>query len=307
MPHHIHLDPDLPTFIAVEGVRDISRSMRRVRFAGAGVRTYLSKPRIPNIKLFFPEDSGELSLPTLMSTVQSGPEAIAQVFPLIKPRVRTYTVRNYDVEAGWLEVDFVRHGAEGLASSWVESAQPGDVLGVPGGGGRLPAPSKWIGLLADDTGLPAALQILSDLPPEQRGVAVFEVDGEQDHLPVEAPAGVEVQWLHRDGISPGSSRLLLDAALDLDIPEPYEDTFIWAGAESRVIREIRKRARGLGVPRRNLLIIGYWHSGRNETAYADSSDHDRVFDESKVMLGNDGALAEDTLRSLFAGKQAPLV
>ena len=302
MAHHIHLDPDLPTVIAVESTWDISRSMRRVRFSGPGVSIYLSKPRIPNIKLFFPETSGALSLSSIMAAVQAGPEAIAKVFPLLKPRVRTYTVRDYDAQNGWLDVDFVRHGSDGLASSWVETAQPGDKLGVPGGGGRLPAPSPWLALVADDTGLPASLQILSELPDHQRGVALLEVAGPEDHLPVEAPAGVEVRWIHRGSVAPGVSTALLDAALALEIPQPYEDTFIWAGAEARVVREFRRKVREIGVPRKNQLIIGYWHQGRTETSYADSSNHDRVSDESMVMLDAHSPLAEDSLRALLAGE-----
>ncbi len=300
MSHHINLDPDLPTVITVQSLSDIAPRMRRVRFAGPGVVTYLSKPRIPNIKLFFPESEGELSLQSIMAAAQSGPEALAKVFPKLKPRVRTYTVRNYNTEEGWMDIDFVRHGSDGLASSWVEDAQAGSMLGVPGGGGRLPAASPWIALVADDTGLPATLQILEDLPANQRGVALIEVAGEEDQLPVTAPAGVEVRWIHRGDVPPGRSTLLLDEALKLEIPTPYEDVFIWAGAEARVVRDLRKRVRSLGVPRRNLLIIGYWHQGATETAYADSPNHDRVSDESMVMLDSHAPLAKDSVRSLLA-------
>jgi len=49
-------------------------------------------------------------------------------------------------------------------------------------------------------------------------------------------------------------------------------------------------------------MIGYWHQGRTETAYADSSNHDRVADESMVMLDAESALAGDSLRVLLAGE-----
>lgn len=127
--HHEHsiATEGLPAAIVVEKVSDVTRSMRRIRFAGPAVAGYLSRPRVPNVKLFFP-DGPVLDLPKFG---ERGRYAYA---PGQRERVRTYTVRAYSVEESWMDVDFVRHGA-GLASSWAESARPGDVIGAVGGGG----------------------------------------------------------------------------------------------------------------------------------------------------------------------------
>ena len=57
------------------------------------------------------------------------------------PVTRTYTVRNVDLDARTLSIDFVVHGTEGLAGPWADAAQPGDLLSFSGpGGGYAPDP-----------------------------------------------------------------------------------------------------------------------------------------------------------------------
>ena len=287
--HHEHsIDTEgLPAAIVVEKVSDVTRSMRRIRFAGPAVAGYLSRPRVPNVKLFFP-DGPVLDLPKFG---ERGRYAYA---PGQRERVRTYTVRAYSVEESWMDVDFVRHGA-GLASSWAESARPGDVVGAVGGGGRLPRACDWILLMADDTGVPALAAILETLPEEQRGVALIEVDAEADEQPLACPPGVNVRWLHRRGTDPAASGLLTEAGSALELPSDLDGVFAWVSAESHVVRDMRKDLRERGVPRRNQLIIGYWHAGRAESEYSAESNHDRVADESMIVIPEASALAADSL------------
>lgn len=294
---HRHDTDGLPTLVEVAAVRDVSASMRRVRFAGEGVADYLRAPRIPNIKLLFPHEGASPDLPTRSA------DHHYDFAPGQRERVRTYTVRDYDVEAATLDVDFVRHGREGLASAWVEDARPGDRLGALGGGGRLPGPCSWILLVADDTGLPGASAILEQLPADQVGVALLEVDGPADEQELAHPAGVEVRWLHRSGTPAAFSGLLTQAARGglTKVPVALDDVFVWVSAESHVVRRLRREVRALGVPRSGQLVIGYWHAGSTETSYAVAADHDRVRDESSVQLPGGAALTRDALAHLFAG------
>lgn len=307
MPHdhphghekHHHVGPSyfdgLPALMEVAGVRNVSESMVRISFAGKGVKDYLSQPRIPNIKLYFPDEHGNFDMP------QPKGSHHYDFTPEQRARVRTYTVRRYDAESGILDIDFVMHGDEGLASAWAARAKVGDKLATLGGGGRLPAPCSWLLLIADDTGLPGALAILEQLPPDQRGLALLEVSVPGDRQRVNHPEGMEVRWLLRGATHPGTSHLLLDEACAVEIPQPYEDAFVWASAEARVVRAVRKHVRFLGVPRRNQLIIGYWHLGRTETAYSVADNHDRVRDESSVTLPESVELRDDSLSKLLAG------
>ncbi len=275
----------LPVSAEVVRVVDVTPRMRRVTFAGPEVAAFLTVTGPPNIKLYFPDADGRLDLPAR--------EHHRYVWaPGQRERVRTYTMRRADAQAGELDVDFVRHGDEGLASAWAERARPGDRLGLLAGGGLVPGVCDWIVLVADETGLPAVGWILEGLPATTRGLAIVEVADAGEEQDLVRPPGVEVRWLHRDGALAGSTRMLQDAVLALDLP-PQDVVVaggtarIWVAAESAVVRELRRHLREAGFDRRQQLIIGYWHHGITEVGYGKESDHDRVEGELEVEPGDE--------------------
>ena len=75
-----------------------------------------------------------------------------------RPKVRTYTVREWDPDARRLTIDFVVHGDEGIAGPWAAAAAPGDTVDLRGpGGGYAPDPSADWHLLAGDTAVIPAI------------------------------------------------------------------------------------------------------------------------------------------------------
>src|SRR5699024_12049229 len=52
------------------------------------------------------------------------------------PLRRTYTVHSVDPASKTLKMDFVIHGADGLAGPWAEHAKVGDLLQFSGPGGK---------------------------------------------------------------------------------------------------------------------------------------------------------------------------
>lgn len=140
--------------------------------------------------------------------------------------LRTYSVREVrgSGSATRLVVDLVLHlaeGASGPASHWAARARPGDRLvlagphrGSPWGGIEFapPAGTGRLLLAGDETAVPAASRILADLPGDARGAAFLEVPLPGDQLDVEAPAGVAVHWLPREGGAHGAA--LTAAVLD---------------------------------------------------------------------------------------------
>ena len=212
--------------------------------------------------------------------------------------VRTYTVAA--VRPGPREVDFVvaRHGATGPASTWAESAGPGDPVLLVGPNARCEGPTRaaeWapparatVLLAGDETAVPAVLAIVAGLAADRRGAVVLEVSSAADVLPVTAPAGVDVRWLARDGRPHGS---LLDAAVRaaavelvgavpaaaVDLPEDDDDDLLWDVAsdadgfyawlagEAGVIRGLRRHlVRDIGVDKRSVTFMGYWKLGAAE-------------------------------------------
>ncbi|WP_188610244.1 siderophore-interacting protein [Chelatococcus reniformis] len=205
-----------------------------------------------------------------------------------RPAIRTYTVQHLDRARGELDVDFVRHGRHGVASSWAERAQPGDPIGI---GGPFPlgiGAADWYLFAGDHTALPAITRALEELPADARGHAFIEVPDRAEEQGLAAPPGVEVTWLHLDGTVPGASRALIDAARSVAWPKSGAP-FVWVGAESRTARAIKAYVRDeRGLDRRRFLIIGYWKSGMSEGEYADAHDHDRGEDYHAVADERNG-------------------
>jgi NADPH-dependent ferric siderophore reductase len=101
-----------------------------------------------------------------------------------RPKVRTYTVREWDAERGLLTIDFVVHGAAGIAGPWAAAAAPGDTIALRGpGGGYAPDPEADWHLLAGDTSVIPAISVSLARIPAGRPVHVFlQVDGPEEHV-----------------------------------------------------------------------------------------------------------------------------
>jgi NADPH-dependent ferric siderophore reductase len=166
---------------------------------------------------------------------------------------------------GELDVDFVLHG-DGPAATWAAVAGPGDVLAVASSASLGEAPAGWLLLIGDETAVPAISRILAAAAPDTRGVALLEVAGPEEEQPLPAPPGMEVRWLHRAGVEPGLSPLLVEAVAGLDRPAA-DDLFAWVAAESATVQAVRADLRGRwGLRRAQHHAIGYWRRGRAMSA-----------------------------------------
>ena len=190
--------------------------------------------------------------------------------------VRTYTVRRVDPDAREIWIDFVVHGDEGVAGPWARSVQPGTQVVVRGpGAGYRPDRSADFHLLAgDETALPAIAVALEDLPADARGAVFLEVIGPGDELKLDAPAGVDVTWLHR-GVAAGDAGAdLIDGNSPLvaavkALPWPGGDVQVFVHGEAEaVMKHIRPYLRKeRAVPPARASISGYWRRGRTEEGF----------------------------------------
>lgn len=96
-----------------------------------------------------------------------------------------------------LEVEMPRHG-DSPASNWLSQAQPGQriIVAGPRSGWNILTDGDWYLVMADDTGIPAATQVLKALP-DRPGAALFEVSDDSERwwlpgVPDELP-----HWLYR--------------------------------------------------------------------------------------------------------------
>jgi NADPH-dependent ferric siderophore reductase len=184
------------------------------------------------------------------------------------PVTRTYTVREVNEAEQWLAVDFVVHGDEGLAGPWAASAAPGDrvVLTGPGGGYTPDPTADWHLLVGDESALPAIAAALEALPDDARGDAFVEVASPGDEVPLTAPAGVELHWVHRGPDTVGASSLLADAVAAAPWRDGRVHAFVHGERESvKALRDVVLYQRGVG--RDQVSISGYWARGRAEDRF----------------------------------------
>lgn len=207
--------------------------------------------------------------PTLGLTPPYDMAALREALPVEQlPSVRTYTIRKFNLDQGQIWVDFVVHGDEGVAGPWALNAKPGDALVLRGiGGGYAPDPEvDWHVFAGDESAFPAIASTLEQLPADAIGTCFLETYGEQDHIEISAPAGVEVIWLHRGSAEPGTTDLLIDAVRAMPWREGTVQVF--AHGERGAMKQLRPYLTDeRGVDRSRLSLSAYWAYGRREDAF----------------------------------------
>ncbi|MBB3037933.1 siderophore-interacting protein [Hoyosella altamirensis] len=226
----------------------------RVTFGGPELAGFVSHVPDEHVRLIFPDSDGVLRLPER--------DGLSLRWSAPRPVSREYSVRRFDAEGGELDIEFVIHPG-GLASEWAARAEPGARIHIAGPPGGVVVPDSYDRyLLAGDiTALPAIARWLEMLPRDARGWAIVEVADESEQVTLDAPAGLDVQWLHRGDAAPGSTDLLEKAIRTLVLPSG-ERIYIWISGEAGSIRPLRRWVRAEVTSERcDHLITGYWKRG----------------------------------------------
>jgi NADPH-dependent ferric siderophore reductase len=257
------LPPDFRV-LTVTATEQLSPHMKRIHFSGENLARYASLEAL-HVRLFLPP-SGlvEPAWPML------GPDGLLQLPPPEqRPAVRKYTIRQIEAASGTLAIDFVLHDDAGPGSAFAARTRAGDRIGMAGPGGRgLKNAGRYV-FICDETGLPAVARMLEALRESAQGLALIEIADRNEELPLAAPAGIAIRWLHRDARKPGGRSPLLEAfdALAWDADGP--DLYLWSATEHDVFRQIRSAAKErLRVGHDQHLIVSYWRAGISEDQHA---------------------------------------
>lgn len=231
------------TPLTVTATEQLGPAMRRVRFRGDLAAFAGFDLTDTYVKLLFTPD---------------GSPDLAQLAEGERAAVRSYTVLDLDVAAGTFAIDFALHGT-GFAMRWADGVREGDAISVQGpGAGYAPDPAAdWYLLAGDDAALPAIRQSLAALPDSARGYAVVEVGSAAEELPLPAPAGVEVRWLHRDDAATDGLAAVVQG---LPWHDGRPDVFVHGEAQV-VMQQIRPYLASRGIDPRAASISGYWKRG----------------------------------------------
>ncbi|MBC8986333.1 siderophore-interacting protein [Pedobacter sp. N36a] len=177
--------------------------------------------------------------------------------------MRTYTLRNLDLEKQEMTIEFVAHGEEGPASAWAISSEIGDQLGVmmKKKDKKIFQPADWYLFAGDHTALPVISVLLESMQENAIGEALIEVRGAEDMIELKHPAGVNVVWLFN--ATPGIGSALPELFRWAKIPS-QGTRFIFAAAESRAITEIQDFLKTLPALSRNeWKAYSYWKLGQS--------------------------------------------
>lgn len=271
----------------------LTRTLTRVVLGGEGLAAFEPAAQADSyIKLVFlplGADDIPLRLDDPRWSLPGGAvdlDVVRGTLPADRPvRMRTYTVRAYDAARGELTVDLVVHGDVGLAGPWAATAAVGDqILLVGPGGGYSPDPAADRHLLVGDaSALPAIAVTLERLEPDAVGDAVIEVLDADDELPLAAPPGVAVQWVHQGSGVAGLG--LVDAVRALPWPAGRVQGFVHG--EAGTVRELRRYLRvERGLPAADLSISGYWRLGADDEAWrAGKREWLRSIEEAESAAG----------------------
>lgn len=245
------------TVLEVLRTERLSPHMVRVVAGGPGFAAYQDNAFTDRyVKLLFADPEHGLEPPYDLETLRAErPDAL--------PRVRTYTVRWVDAEARELALDFVLHGADGVAGPWADRAGPGDrlVLNGPGGGYAPDPAADWHLLVGDLSALPAITAALEALPADATGCALVQVEDSSDVAELPHPPGIEIRWLRA-----GGEDVLVDAVRSLPWREGDVQAFVHG--ERGSVKLLRRHLTDeRGIDRSRLSISAYWAQGRVEDQF----------------------------------------
>jgi len=229
----------------------VTPSYVRVRLSGDDLRGFDSPGADDHIRVFFPG-----SAPGSVEQLREAPS-------------REYTPLAWDADAGWLDLEFAVHGGAsgaGVAAAWAASAPLGSPAGVGGPRGSLIVagrPDGWF-LAGDETAVPALRRFARSMDAGAVGRVVIEVAGPGHELPVDAPAGVRVEQVHRGSAPAGAALAARLDALTVD-DRPSGDVFAFVAAEQSIVKSGRALLMDRwGLDADRVVVKGYWKRGDTE-------------------------------------------
>lgn len=179
--------------------------------------------------------------------------------------MRTYTLRDLDLNKQEMTIEFVAHGDEGPASSWAISAEKGDPLGVlmKKKEKKIFQSADWYLLAGDHTALPVISVMIASMQEHANGEVFIEVQNSDDIIELKHPANVKLNWLYNP--TPGTASQLPELIRKIEIPD-HGTRFLFAATESQAIVEIQKVWRNHPtLKREEWKAYSYWKKGQSES------------------------------------------
>ncbi|MBO1418178.1 siderophore-interacting protein, partial [Streptomyces sp. FH025] len=278
------------TFVEVVAVRRITPRTARVTFEAESLADTVGTAPDQQLKLCFPRPGqSEPVLPAQQDDPMGWYQAYLAIPEAERPLLRSFTLRRREPGTRRIEIDFVLHGDTGPASAWALRAAPGQRLGMVGPSELYALPVlvpeageifDWVLLAGDETALPAIATLLEALPEGERAFVWIEVADRAERQELESRADLEVEWLYRDGATPGT---VLAEALGEWCVLPAGEPLVWLAGEAAAVRAVRRSlVEEHGVPKENIDFTGYW---RHRLTQDDTPTAEDLADAQERLAG----------------------
>ncbi|HDS1736564.1 siderophore-interacting protein [Pseudomonas sp. BP8] len=228
--------------LQVVRVTEVTPRMRRITLGGPELEGFVSLGSDDHVKLLFGETAEQQAA---IDARQLGRDSG------VRPTMREYTPRRYDLAAGELDIDFVLHG-DGPASTWAAQAAPGQTLNIAGPRASMVVPDIFDSylLIGDETAIPAIARRLDELPAGRQVLAIIQIADEHERQPLPSKAQVEVIWVRRE-----DEDLL---ALVNNLSLPAGKLYSWVALEKALTRQAKTLLLEKGVQDDALKAAAYW-------------------------------------------------
>jgi NADPH-dependent ferric siderophore reductase len=183
---------------------------------------------------------------------------------------RRYSVRGLD-EANdtfslWLTIDH-----EGPGSSWVKSAQPGDVVEVVGPRGKIPLDpvADWHLFVGDASGFAAFYRMAESIELPGRAIFIVEIDAADDALANTFDEGLGVTgiFVDRQGRATSDPEGLLRGLAAFELPPDAGHAYLFG--EFHVMRAIQSALLDRGLTQEQISHKAFWRSGRSNADHGE--------------------------------------
>jgi NADPH-dependent ferric siderophore reductase len=240
--------------VTVKRKFDLTPNMLRIILTGDDLKDFPVGQESAYIKLLFVSDS-------------------------VKPIMRTYTIRKFDLASLELTVDFVVHGVSsdstkpqaqiGPAISWANNVEVGEQITIDGPGPvkLIDSSADWVFLAGDMTAIPAISVNIEQLPEAAKGHVVLEILSAADKYSIEAPAGINIHWVINDAPNQKNS-VLIEAVKNIQWFDGAPH--IWVASEFDAMRGLRRyfkesfAEKDLTLNRGQIYASSYWKMGATD-------------------------------------------
>jgi NADPH-dependent ferric siderophore reductase len=173
---------------------------------------------------------------------------------------RRYTIRRFDPEQRWLEINVVMHG-DGPGMRWAASAKPGTRIEAlaPRGKITLAQGVDWHLFAGDSSAVPATLAMIEALNNRLPAFAFLEVDDPAERQPLDQGGTRTIAW--RYGTGDGSTpQGLVSALREATLPNGRGHAYL--AGEVGLVLGLKAVLLARGWPNDQISAKAYWNRGK---------------------------------------------